>query len=88
MEDDIVCSCMKVRAGVLAHRDSLTNYLDKRFDGDAVNVSIALDRFMSDKWYPLEPMFNIMQLSKPGEVSGNIAIPKPEISTISSWLSS
>lgn len=27
-DDDIVCSCMKVRAGVWAHRDSLTNYLD------------------------------------------------------------
>lgn len=51
-------------------------------------MSIALDRFMSDKWYPLEPMFNIMQLSKPGEVSGNIAIPKPIVSTISSWLDS
>ena len=58
------------------------------FDGDALNASIALDNFMSDKWYPLEPKFNILQLSKPGEISGNIAIPKPVIATISSWLSS
>ncbi len=55
---------------------------------DAVNVSIALDRFMSEKWYSLEPMFNIMQLTKPGEVSNNIAIPKPNIATISNWLAS
>ena len=62
--------------------------LNADFDGDAVNVSIALDHFMSEKWYPLEPMFNIMQLTKPGEISGNIGIPKPIVSTISSWLSS
>lgn len=57
------------------------------FDGDALNASIALDNFMAEKWYPLEPKFNILQLSKPGEVSNNIAIPKPCIATISSWLS-
>lgn len=62
--------------------------LNADFDGDAVNVSIALDHFMADKWYPLEPMFNIYQLTKPFEVSNNIAIPKPEISTISAWLNS
>lgn len=62
--------------------------LNADFDGDAVNVSIALDHFMSAKWYPLEPMFNIMQLTKPGEISNNISIPKPCISTISNWLSS
>lgn len=41
---------------------------------------------MADKWYPLEPKFNILQLTKPGEISGNIAIPKPCVATISSWL--
>ena len=53
-----------------------------------MNVSIALDKFMADKWYSLEPKFNILQLSKPLEISGNlsIAIPKTEINTISSWL--
>lgn len=60
--------------------------LNADFDGDAVNCSIALDHFMADKWYSLEPMFNLLQLSKPGEISGNIGIPKPEISSISSWL--
>jgi hypothetical protein len=55
---------------------------------DAVNVSIALDHFMGSKWYPLEPMFNIMQLTKPGEVSNNISIPKPVVASMSSWMSS
>lgn len=53
---------------------------------DAVNVSIALDNFMADKWYPLEPKFNIMQLTKPMEISGNISIPKPVIASISQWI--
>lgn len=53
---------------------------------DALNVSIALDQFMSDSWYPLEPKFNILNMSKPYEVSGNIAMPKPVISSISSWI--
>lgn len=61
--------------------------LNADFDGDAMNFSIALDKFLADKWYPLEPMFNIYQMNKPGEISGNIGIPKPEISSISSWLS-
>jgi hypothetical protein len=60
--------------------------LDNRFDGDALNVSIALDRKMSDMWYPLSPEFNIFQMTKPFQVSGNISIPKPNIATISSWL--
>lgn len=49
-------------------------------------MSIAVDKFMAEKWYPLEPKFNIFQLSKPLEVSNNIAIPKSEINTISSWM--
>jgi len=37
-------------------------------------------------WYPLHPKFNIFQLTKPDEISGNIAIPKPNISAHSQWL--
>ena len=53
---------------------------------DAMNFSIALDSFMSKKWYPLEPKFNIMQLTKPGQVSSNIKLPKPVVASISNWL--
>ena len=41
---------------------------------------------MADKWYPLEPKFNVFDMSGPYEISGNIAIPKPNISAISSWI--
>jgi hypothetical protein len=56
------------------------------FDGDALNISISLDKKMSDMWYPLAPEFNIFQMTQPFQASGNISIPKPNIATISSWL--
>jgi hypothetical protein len=43
---------------------------------------------MADAWYPLEPKFNIFQLTNPGKISGNISMPKPVIGAISSWLES
>lgn len=57
------------------------------FDGDALNVSIAIDEFLAEKWNSLEPRFNIMQLTKPLEISNAISIPKPTIATMSEWLS-
>ncbi len=82
----MVCSPWRHGAGVTAHRDSVANYLDRRFDGDALNVSIAMDKFMADSWYPLEPRFNVLDMNKPYGVSGNPAMPKPVISSISSWI--
>lgn len=51
-----------------------------------VAVNRAIDKHLEDLWYPLEPMFNIFGLSKPFEITGNIAMPKPVIANISSWL--
>ena len=56
------------------------------FDGDQMTATIALDSYLADKWYPLKPKFNILNMSRPYEVSGNIAIPKPHICAISNWL--
>jgi hypothetical protein len=56
------------------------------FDGDEMNVSIAVDNYMAKKWEPLRPIHNILELSAPGKISGNIAIPKPLIATTSNWL--
>jgi hypothetical protein len=51
-----------------------------------MNVSLSLENKMANMWYPLEPKFNIYQLNEPYKISGNIAIPKPIISTIAHWL--
>lgn len=56
------------------------------FDGDALAVTIALDNKIADSWYPLSPHFNIFQLSRPHVVSGNVAIPKPNIATMARWI--
>lgn len=55
---------------------------------DEMNGNIAIDRFMADSWYPLQPKFNVFPLTKILEVSDNVSIPKPVIATISSWLAS
>lgn len=36
----MVCSMMKVMAGVFAHRCSLTNYGDSRYDGDVGSANV------------------------------------------------
>ncbi len=56
-------------------------------DGDEVNYSIALDDFLASRWKALAPHNNVFLATTPREVSGNISIPKPVISTISNWMS-
>lgn len=56
------------------------------YDGDALNFMLSLDNFMADAWYPLEPHFTIMEFTDPFENSGNMAKPKPVISSISNWM--
>ena len=56
------------------------------FDGDALNLCLALDRKLSDGWYPIAPKFNVFELDRPFKVSSNVAIPKPVIASTSSWL--
>lgn len=53
-----------------------------------VAIHRAVDQKLEKLWYPLEPKFNIFGLNRPYEVTGNIAIPKPVIASISNWLDS
>lgn len=61
--------------------------LNADFDGDEVNCSLLLDNKMAAACYPLEPKFSIYGMGKPLAVSGNVSIPRPNISSISRWLS-
>jgi DNA-directed RNA polymerase beta' subunit len=56
------------------------------FDGDALNISIAIDNKMADMWYPLDPRFNLLPLTTPYKIGSAITIPKPVISSISKYL--
>jgi hypothetical protein len=56
------------------------------FDGDELNVSIALDKKMEDMWYPLAPHFNVLGVTEVGDITGNVWIPKPVVGTMSNWL--
>jgi hypothetical protein len=56
------------------------------FDGDALNFSISLDNFLAEKWKTLEPHYNVFEATNPLEISDNISIPKPVISSTSNWI--
>lgn len=60
--------------------------LNADFDGDCVICQIAIDRLLGDFWYSLEPMFSVLQLNRPNEISGMVAIPQPNISSMASWI--
>ena len=53
---------------------------------DALNYSIAIDSHLGNLWKTLEPHNNVFLANSPGNISNNISIPKPVISTISNWL--
>lgn len=57
------------------------------FDGDQMNNLLMLDDTMADLLYPLSPHYNVVDTSKYRQLTGNMDIPKPVISSISNWLS-
>jgi len=57
------------------------------FDGDEMQMMLALDDVMYKYLEPLKPHNNVFTLGEhPGKVSGNPAIPKPVVATIANWL--
>lgn len=56
------------------------------FDGDELNVSLALDNKLADLWYPLAPSFNAFKLDVPYKVARYASICSPVIAALSDWL--
>lgn len=56
------------------------------FDGDEMNLLVLPDMAMYRPFSRLAPSFGVMDTGEPGKMSGNIGIPGPIISTISSWM--
>jgi hypothetical protein len=84
--EDIVCSSPKAEAGVDAHRAEVAILLDNKFDGDNMNVTLAIDNYLANLWKNLAPHTNVFTADRPHQISGNISIPKPVIATMSWWL--
>ncbi len=83
---------MRICAGVdstpvsfIDRRETWWLDMDNRFDGDAVNCSVILDRYMADKSFALDHRFNVFSLDTPLKISGNTKLPKPVVSTMSAW---
>lgn len=64
------------------------NATNADFDGDALNYSVSNDNFLADKWKTLAPHYNVFTADNPLEISKNISIPKPVISSTSNWIHS
>lgn len=56
------------------------------FDGDELNVTILLDNFMVEQFKTLQPYFNIPDIAKPYEISGNLGLLSPATSVIANFL--
>lgn len=60
--------------------------MDNRFDGDEMNGTLCIDNWTADEVEPLAPHKSTLDLSEPRRISGNLAKPKPVVSTIAHWL--
>jgi hypothetical protein len=56
------------------------------FDGDSLNISLPLDRFITTYLENLAPHKSMFGLEKPRKVTKNPSIPSPIISTQSAWI--
>lgn len=56
------------------------------YDGDQMNLTLAPDQITAERWESLRPHFNVLELDKPYQVSGNVQIYKPMVSMISNYL--
>lgn len=61
-----------------------TNVQD--YDGDELNVSILLDNNMAEQFKTLQPFFNVPDIAKPYEISGNLGLLSPSTSIVANFL--
>jgi hypothetical protein len=56
------------------------------FDGDQVNVSLALDNRTTNDQRTLAPHMSTFDLDEPRHISSSLSFPKPIVSTIAEWM--
>ncbi len=64
------------------------NSLNADFDGDAMYLSLSLDKKMDNLLYSFDPKFNVLVMNTPHKTSRNIGISKSVIAATSQWLES
>lgn len=62
--------------------------LNADFDGDNVNVSLALDHRTTIDQRALAPHMSTFDLDEPRHISSSLSLPKPVVSTIAEWMHS
>lgn len=53
---------------------------------DQLNLMFSIDTKMADYWEVFAPEYNCFLMDSPMEVSGNVALPKPILTTGGAWL--
>lgn len=56
------------------------------FDGDECNFCLALDKTLAFEFENLKPHKNVFSLNTPRQVSGNLSMPKPVVSSVSDYI--
>lgn len=56
------------------------------YDGDELNVFLLLDNYMIEQFKTLQPFFNVPDIAKPYDVSGNLGLLSPSTSIIANFL--
>ncbi len=77
---------MKVRAGVVAHRLHVANVVDRRFDGDMLNLELLLDIKSEYDFERLKPALYAFDVNQPRKVSKYLDLEPPVVTTIDNWI--
>lgn len=60
----------------------------QKFDGDECNFCLFLDEDLAKEFESLKPHKSVFSLNSPRQVSGNLSMPKPVVSSIAELMSS
>lgn len=64
----------------------LNDLPERTYDGDALNLILTMDRYMTDLVEPLAPYHGVLDLNSPRKMSNNIEIPSPILETAANWI--
>ena len=70
----------------VAYRVNKQYSLDNRFDGDQMNLILALDNDTAGQLENLAPHKSCLDLNRPRQLSSAASMPTPVASTIANWM--
>ena len=75
-------------SNVIEFSQGLCKWPNADYDGDEMNVTIALDNFMANKFEVLNTLYNVLDGSRPGEISKHLTLLAPMNNVLMEYLKS